>query len=248
VYCDNQDPVNHTCQDTLSISDMIVRNQSFIGCGAFPKPFDFADGILGLGYAPDKAILAMSPIANMVEQGLLEEPKFALYLHKESASVNFGATDASHYHAPMVTLHLSGKTGWAVALSALTVGQETVNLVAMNAIFDSGTSVIAFPSDIADMFHRTIGARRGPGGLQHIIDCDKREALPDLTIALAGSNFTLSPCEYIKRSGNTCSSVISGMDIQPPLGPAALLGSPFLEKWYSVYDLGKRTVSLALAK
>jgi saccharopepsin len=226
---------------------MIIRNQTFIGRGAFTQPFDFADGIFGLGDARSTDEFGLSPILNMVQQGLLEEPKLALYLHAENGFVNFGATDASHYRDPMIFLPVSGTSMWAAALTALTVGQETTDNIAFDAIFDSGTSVIALPSSLADMFHRAIGARRGPPHQRHVIECDTQDALPDLIISLVGSNFTLSSTDYIRRADDKCTSLIAGIDFPPPLGPIALLGTPFLEKYYSVYDLAKDTVGLALA-
>ncbi len=80
------------------------------------------------------------------------------------------------------------------------------------------------------------------------VDCNKRNDLPDLTFTLTGHNFSLTPSEYILQTESGCVSLLMGIDFPSPLGPVALLGTPFLKKWYSIYDLGKDTIGFAKAR
>jgi len=72
--------------------------------------------------------------------------------------------------------------------------------------------------------------------------------MPELTFTLSGTNFTIGPFDYILEAGGSCISAFTGMDIPEPAGPLVILGDSFLRRYYSVYDLGKNTVSLAKAK
>ncbi len=114
-------------------------------------------------------------------------------------------------------------------------------------ILDTGTSLIALPSDLAEMLNSQIGAKKGFNG-QYSIECAKRDSLPDLTFRLSGYNFTITPYDYVLELQGSCISTIMGMDIPPPAGPLAILGDAFLRKWYSVYDMKNGAVGLAKAK
>ncbi len=80
------------------------------------------------------------------------------------------------------------------------------------------------------------------------MDCDKRAKLPDVTLTLGGLTFALSADDYVLEWQNACLSVFAGLDMADSSGPLAILGQPFLRRWYSVYDMGNKSIRLALAK
>jgi len=92
-----------------------------------------------------------------------------------------------------------------------------------------------------------MGATRHSNG-QYSIECEKRKDLPDLIFTLGGHNFSIGPEDYVFDYEGACISVFFGNDYPPPGGPFAVLGTVFLRKWYSVFDLSTDTISLARAK
>lgn len=85
-------------------------------------------------------------------------------------------------------------------------------------------------------------------GGHHTINCSARKYLPDITLTLAGHDFSIGPNDYILGYENSCISAFFGYDNLPPGGPFAVLGTIFLRKWYSVFDVGANTISFARAK
>ncbi|KAJ5736305.1 uncharacterized protein N7483_001430 [Penicillium malachiteum] len=232
-------------QDTVQIGDLKIKEQDFAEATSEPGlafAFGRFDGILGLGY--DR--ISVNGI------GLLDAPVFAFYLgdstkEGDNSEVTFGGVDESHYEGKLTTIPLRRKAYWEVELNAIALGNEVAELDNTGVILDTGTSLIALPSTMAELLNKEIGATKGFTG-QYSVECEKRGSLPDLTFTLSGHDFTITPYDYILEVQGSCISTFMGMDMPEPVGPLAILGDAFLRKYYSVYDLGKGTVGLAKAK
>lgn len=239
-------------QDTLQLGDLEIKKQLFGEATSEPGlafAFGKFDGILGLGF-PRIAVNGISPpIQNAYEQGLLDEPVFAFYLgdDKSDSEAVFGGIDENHYTGDMVKLPLRRKAYWEIALDSITLGEQTAEMDKTGAIVDTGTSLITFPSTMAELINAEIGAKKGYNG-QYSIDCSKRDSLPDLTFTLTGYNFTISAFDYILEVQGSCISAIASLDVPEPAGPLVILGDAFLRRYYSVYDFGNDVVGLAKAK
>ncbi|KAJ6115822.1 hypothetical protein N7523_006239 [Penicillium sp. IBT 18751x] len=242
-------------QDNLQIGDMKVTKQDFAEATSEPGlafAFGRFDGILGLGYDTISVNKMVPPFYNMINQGLLDEPKFAFYLGDankdgDNSEATFGGVDKSHYTGEMINIPLRRKAYWEVDFDAIALGDNVAELEDTGVILDTGTSLIALPSTMAELLNKEIGATKGFTG-QYTVDCAARDSLPDLTLTLSGHNFTITSYDYILEVQGSCISSFMGMDFPEPVGPLAILGDSFLRKWYSVYDLGNNAVGLAKAK
>jgi saccharopepsin len=242
-------------QDALHIGDLKVENQDFAEATSEPGlafAFGRFDGIMGLGYNTISVNGIVPPFYNMLDQGLLDEPVFSFYLSdtndKSSESeAMFGGVNKDHYTGKLTKIPLRRKAYWEVDLDAITFGDDTAEMDDTGVILDTGTSLIALPSTMAELLNKEIGAKKSYNG-QYTVECDKRDSLPDLTFTLTGHNFTIGPYDYILEVQGSCISSFMGMDFPEPVGPLAILGDAFLRKWYSVYDLGTHSVGLAKAK
>ncbi|KAH6615607.1 vacuolar protease A precursor [Chaetomium sp. MPI-SDFR-AT-0129] len=239
-------------QDTLTIGDITVKGQDFAEATSEPGlafAFGRFDGILGLGYNTISVNGIVPPFYKMVEQKLIDEPVFAFYLADSDgeSEVVFGGVDKDKYTGKITTIPLRRKAYWEVDFDALSYGDDTAELENTGVILDTGTSLIALPSQLAEMLNAQIGAKKNYAG-QYAIDCEKRDSLKDVTFNLAGYNFTLGPYDYVLEVSGSCISTFMGMDFPAPTGPLAILGDAFLRRYYSIYDLGANTVGLAAAK
>jgi len=241
-------------QDTMTIGDLSIKKQDFAEATEEPGlafAFGRFDGILGLGFDTISVNRIVPPFYNMIDQGLLDEPVFAFYLGDtkdgDTSEAIFGGIDESHYTGKITYIPLRRKAYWEVDLDAITFGDATAPLDGTGVILDTGTSLIALPSTLAELLNKEMGATKGYNG-QYSVECEKRDSLPDMSFTLSGYNFTITPYDYVLEVQGSCISAFMGMDFPEPVGPLAILGDAFLRKWYSVYDLGKGTVGLAAAK
>lgn len=240
-------------QDTFRIGDLEVKKQDFAEATNEPGlafAFGKFDGIMGLGYDTISVNKITPPFYNMIDQGLLDEKVFAFYLgdaNGDESEAIFGGVDKKHYTGDITWMNLRRKAYWEVKLDSVSFGKDTADMEDTGVILDTGTSLIALPSTIAELLNKEIGAKKGWNG-QYTVECDKRSALPDLTFSLSGHNFTLPATDYILEVQGSCISTFMGMDFPEPVGPLAILGDAFLRRYYSIYDLEKNRVGLAKAK
>lgn len=243
-----------TSRDVMSIGDLKIEDQVFAEATEEPGlafAFGRFDGIMGLGYDTISVNGIVPPFYNMINQGLLDDPVFAFYLggtnEDDQSEATFGGINENHYEGKLTKIPLRRKAYWEVDLDSISFGDETADLENTGVILDTGTSLIALPSDIAELLNSEIGAKKGFNG-QYSVDCSKRDSLPDVSFSLSGHKFAITPFDYILEVQGSCISTFMGMDFPAPVGPLAILGDAFLRKWYSVYDLGDNTVGLAKAK
>ncbi|KAI4131347.1 MAG: hypothetical protein LQ347_003024 [Umbilicaria vellea] len=243
-------------QDTVQIGDIKVKKQDFAEATSEPGlafAFGRFDGIMGLGYDSISVNKIVPPFYNMLNQGLLDEPVFSFYLGNtangdgDESEAMFGGINKDHYTGKLTKIPLRRKAYWEVDLDAITFGDATAELDSTGVILDTGTSLIALPSTLAELLNKEIGAKKSYNG-QYTVECEKRSSLPDMSFTLTGYNFTITPFDYILEVQGSCISSFMGMDFPEPVGPLAILGDAFLRKWYSVYDLGTNSVGLAKAK
>lgn len=125
-----------------------------------------------------------------------------------------------------------------------------------------GTSLIAVPTDVAEMLNTQIGAKRSWNG-QYTVDCSKVASLPELTFYFDGKPYPLEGSDYILNIQGTCISAFTGMDINLPGGSLWIIGKfrykrtrihtdflpgdVFLRRYFTVYDLGRNAVGFATA-
>jgi len=243
-------------QDIMTIGDLEIKDQIFAEATEEPGlafAFGRFDGILGLGFDTISVNKIPPPFYNMIDQGLLDEPVFAFYLgntdngEEDESEAIFGGINKDHYTGKVTNIPLRRKAYWEVDLDAITFGDNTAELENTGVILDTGTSLIALPSTLAELLNKEIGAKKSYNG-QYTVECEKRDSLPDMSFTLSGYNFTITPYDYILEVQGSCLSSFMGMDFPEPVGPLAILGDAFLRKWYSIYDLGKGTVGLAASK
>ncbi|MCJ1312005.1 Vacuolar protease A [Agyrium rufum] len=211
-----------------------------------------ADGVFGLGFAAVAVNQVTPPAFRMIEQGLLREPLYAFYFSNASvegdqAEMTLGGVNHDRYIGELIELSLHRHDNWDVKFDAVTFGDETFELTDTGAAIDTGASMISLPVQLAQSINEKMGARLEPNG-QYSIDCDKRRDLPDLTFRFAGHEFDITPDDYVFEYEGSCMSVLFGDDAPPPAKPFAVIGTPFLRKWYSVFNLGTKTISFARAK
>ncbi|KAI9305102.1 aspartic peptidase domain-containing protein [Cunninghamella echinulata] len=238
-------------QDTVRLGDIAIPHQGFAESVKEPGfTFAFAkfDGILGLGYDTISVQHVTPPFYNIVNRQLIDQPLFSFWLNDagnegDGGEFVIGGIDDAHYRGELTWAPVSRKGYWEIELQDIKFGGEYAELEPAGAAIDTGTSLIAAPSTIADLINAQIGAERSWSG-QYTLDCDKVDSLPEFCFVFGGKDFCLDGSDYVLNVQNQCISSFTGMDIP---GGLWIVGDAFLRKYYSVYDLGNDRVGLALA-
>lgn len=87
----------------------------------------------------------------------------------------------------------------------------------------TGTSLIALPTDVAEMMNAQIGAKRSWNG-QYQVDCAKVPGLPELGFYFGGKRYPLKGEDYVLQVQGTCISAFTGMNINLPHGSLWIIG------------------------
>lgn len=202
----------------MTIGDLTIKSQLFAEATEEPGlafAFGRFDGILGLGFDTISVNKIVPPFYNMIDQGLLDEPVFAFYLgdadkEGDESEAVFGGVNKDHYTGKITEIPLRRKAYWEVDLDAITFGDSTAELDNTGVILDTGTSLIALPSTLAELLNKEIGAKKGYNG-QYTVECNTRDSLPDLTFTLSGYNFSITSYDYILEVQGSCISSFMGM-------------------------------------
>jgi saccharopepsin len=237
--------------DKFTMGGLTVSGQDFAEATKEPGlafAFGKFDGILGLAYDTIAVNHITPPFYNFVNQKLVEDPVFTFRMgssEEDGGEAVFGGIDESHYKGSNIHyVPVRQKAYWEVELEKIAFGDEVLELESTGAAIDTGTSLIALPSDIAEMLNTQIGAKKSWNG-QYTLDCSKVPSLPDLTFYFDGKPYPLSGSDYILNVQGSCISAFTGLDINLPWGQLWIVGDVFLRKYFTVYDLGKHAVGFA---
>lgn len=209
--------------DSLTIGDMTIKKQDFAEATSEPGlafAFGKFDGILGLAYDTISVDGVVPPFYQMIKQGLIDKPLFAFYLGNsdtEGGEAIFGGIDEDHYSGKITYAPVRRKGYWEVSLDKVSFGKEEMELDGTGAAIDTGTSLIALPSDIAEILNKEIGATKTWSG--YTVDCEKISSLPDLTFTFDGKDYPLAASDYILQVQGSCLSAFTGLDMPPQIGP-----------------------------
>jgi len=151
------------------------------------------DGVMGLGVPsrprPDDSDAAISASLGASTIGICFGQQDG-----EPGRVDLGMLPEGE-RPDFVQLPLRGTSHWAVKLDSMSVAGGDAPLSGCEhgctAIVDSGTSLLAVPSAMLEQILTQIGDVQP--------DCSNIDALPNITITLAGHAFTMPPQTYVAK-------------------------------------------------
>mmetsp|Transcript_65847 Transcript_65847/g.122863 ORF Transcript_65847/g.122863 Transcript_65847/m.122863 type:complete len:489 (+) Transcript_65847:128-1594(+) len=167
------------------------------------------DGILGLGLES----LALSPqfsfFAQLITQGVVDQPIFGVFLggsEYEESEIQFGgiAEEKLYSQVQWVPVALPELGHWEVAVRRVIVGDEVLDYCSdggCRAVVDTGTSLLATPSDFADtLFFKLAEGLHDPAAQEDgSLDCAAAVG-PMLIFELDEMNITVGPGDYARQS------------------------------------------------
>merc|ERR1719469_1651623 len=159
----------------------------------------------------------------------------------DDSELTFGGYRPERLASDIVWAPVKVESWWQVAINDITFNNKPQNLCdgECQVAVDTGTSMLAGPSDLVDKLTSMINAKE---------DCSNFDELPNLGFQLGNTVLNLKPDDYMDRDGSSCSFSMMALDVPPPKGPVFIFGDPFLRRFVTIYDRTKPAVGFAVAK
>ncbi|XP_022142263.1 aspartic proteinase-like [Momordica charantia] len=181
--------------DSVQVGDLVVRNQQFIEATSLSSMTFIAakfDGILGLGFQEISVGNAVPVWYNMIKQKLVKEPVFSFWLNRnaeeeEGGELVFGGVDPKHFKGQHTYVPVTKKGYWQFNIGDILIGDKPTEYCAhgCSAIADSGTSLLAGPSNIVTLINKAIGASAAAHQECKAIVSQHGQTIMDLLLAKA---------------------------------------------------------------
>ncbi|KAL4475464.1 hypothetical protein ABPG72_013288 [Tetrahymena utriculariae] len=250
--------------DTFFIGDMAVQKVEFMEIleqdGAVFESGDF-DGLIGLAF-PQLGDGADTLVDYMKDQNLIAKKMFSFYMSRkddsENSFISFGQIDQELLAGSIKYHKVESPLYWTLSAEEIKLGGHKTSLCSKQypcpLAIDSGTSIIAGPSDQIDFLTDLI-LDRGYG-------CNQINSMPAISFVIDGEEYPILAQEYIISSNGAfahmyehsvdpaeCYPALVALDVEEPqLGPMWILGDIFMSKYYTLFNREENTVGFAKLK
>jgi cathepsin D len=248
--------------DHVCIADVCVDDQPFGEATSLAAFFTGQpmDGICGLAFQSLAVDRVIPPVYNMIQQNLLDNPWFSVWMTaegnvqgKDGGQITLGDYDTEHCSATCDWVPLTSATYYEFTLggykvATATADSETKRSTAVGgsaAISDTGTSLIAGPTEDIDTICKQLGGKASSGGV-YSIACDKTDTLPDVIFTIGGKDYPVKAKNYVVPDG-TGKCILGFQGMRAVAGPKWILGDCFIRQYCNVYDMGNKRLGLCAA-
>ncbi|GAA5900254.1 hypothetical protein JCM6882_002288 [Rhodosporidiobolus microsporus] len=267
-YAAGASATGNLATDKVSVGGLAVEQQAFLAATeqVVTKKTDFA-GVFGLGYHGPSLIGSPSFLDNLLASKQLAGNRFSLYFNRETdgSELILGGVDSSKYEGSFTTVGgLNKGPHWSLRGQGYTVDGKPAYRIRTQTFVDSGSNINIVPRAVAAAIYRDIPDQQNGtftlniGGtpvevVAYNFPCDAAVSV--------GFTFqdgkTLKTLEMDKRDfvganygDGYCDGTVYGADYRVNGEVVALLGSPFLRSFYSVFSFGEdgNTPSISFAK
>jgi len=233
-------------QDKLCIGDSLcIDNARFIAAEReTTEPFQEIpfDGIMGMGFKDLSMGEGFNIVDDLVAKGTLPNGQFSFFLTDGGDSeVTFGGYRSEYLASDIVWAPVKKQSYWQVSIDDITFDNVPKNLCdgGCEVAVDTGTSMLAGPSDLVDKLSSMVGAKE---------DCSNFNSLPKIGFQIGDKILNLRPDDYMDKSSNDCSFSLMSLDVPPPKGPLFIFGDPFLRRFMTVFDREQSRVGFGVSK
>lgn len=237
--------VTGTCwRDIICVGDACAAGDLVLTTHESDEPFqhlDF-DGVQGLALATMSQGSSFHLMSQLRES--LQHPYFGVFLSEnddEQSHISFGDINYDLFHDDLIWMPVSRSSGyWELKATDITIDNVAKDLCKdCRVVFDTGSSELSGPSEVIEKMESL---------LQVDQNCSNSESLPRLGFILGHHVLNLMPDNYVDEYQSQCYLAFMKLDVPPPNGPVFVLGVPFLQQFYTAYDIESKQLGFALAK
>ncbi|PWO01062.1 acid protease [Tilletiopsis washingtonensis] len=232
AYGDGTMATGTVYRETVTIGGLKVKNQAVGAADQSTLDDTSSNGISGFGF-PSIAQFKADPVwVTLYKQGKLgSKAQFAFGLSRTKARLDLGGVDKASYSGSLVYSKVDSSSGfWQTP--------GTLNGKAINAIIDTGTTVVVGPP--ADVLQICLAAGGTPivtpSGTSVQVLCGYTPLYrPKFVFTFGGASYTLSAESeaFAEQDGLTIAGII-GADIG--LANAWIVGDTFLQNVYAAFE------------
>ncbi|KAJ3045355.1 hypothetical protein HDV00_010225 [Rhizophlyctis rosea] len=257
----------------MSIVGLSATNQTFVLVQQEEGGVEGYDGVLGLPPTPggyytlkNGSIPKTIPddlITSLYRQGRIPKAVFGVWLDRpqyysivpKNGEIALGGWDTARFSGNLKWIDMvaaPGSTsglarylvmgGFKVGTTKRTIKSATATDM---AVLDTGANVIAMDTAAVTPIVSITGTT-------DTFDCKLKASMPNVTFVFNGTDYTLTPDDYVATIDTTTCLllIVPGMTDSSTAGlnwSLTILGTPFLRKFYSVYDSTASQIGLAPA-
>jgi len=209
------------------------------------------DGICGLAFQSIAVDGVVPPFINVMDH--LDNPYFTAWMTAEGDTegkiggrMTYGAQDLDNCDSKVDWITLSAATYYQINMDGVKVGAN--KYAGGSAISDTGTSLIAGPTNEIEEIGKMLGGTWSAADGVFFIDC-KATGKPDLIFTINGKDYPVTQKNYIVPTGdpsNPCMLGMQGFPLQPG-APRWILGDVFIREYCNIYDPKNKKLGLAKA-
>ncbi|KAA6412873.1 MAG: aspergillopepsin I [Lasallia pustulata] len=240
TYGDGSGASGNVYTDTVSVGTTTVTNQAVELANSVSAQFeqDNSDGLLGLAF---NSINTVAPtqqktfFSNALSS--LAAPLFTADLMKGApGSYDFGFIDSSKYTGSITYVPVNTANGfWEFTASGYAVGSSAFVSSSIDAIADTGTTLLLVPQALVVAYYRQVkGARNDPQQGGYTFPCSA--SLPSVTLGI-GAYQAVVPGDYINYSpiSEGSSTCFGGIQSNTGIG-FSIYGDIFLKSQFVVFN------------
>lgn len=238
----------YQAQDIVTIGGMKIENQVFAQAIEMGSTFDsdLYDGLLGMAFTQIAVDNIVPPFINMIEQGLLDEPVFSVWMDRNQTAskggeIMFGGVDSTKFKGDFRYVQLISESHWEFKMDGGFVNNFEFCKGGCITICDTGNPGITGPKKDIDMIYRATGADTSGN-----VDCNSIPSMPTVYLVINRELFSLEPKWYVSKTINddreTCSVIFENS-----YTPQWNIGDLFIGKYYSLFDYGNKRLGFAEA-
>jgi len=253
--------------DNVCLGDLCVKND--FGVATHLAQF-FAgqpmDGILGLAFQSIAEDGLKPPVQTMIDEHMLANPVFTVWMtmtHSENeagGAITVGDYDKEHCSEQIDWVPLSQATYYQFTLEGIRVGGQDggrdtliVDMLhsrgGVQAISDTGTSLIAGPAEQVHKLGHKLGGRFDETIGAYIVPCEGSEKLAPVILTINGKDYPITAKNYVVSITQPGAGTVCFLGFQP-MGQMPIqwiLGDPFIREYCQIHDMVNKRLGLAKA-
>lgn len=235
-------------QDVVNVGGVDINHQVFAQATEMGFTFDsdLYDGLLGMAFTPVAEDNVVPPFINMIEQGLLDEPVFSVWMDRNQTAphggeIIFGGVDTTKFRGDFHYIPLISETYWKFKMDGGFVNNFEFCKGGCISICDTGNPWITGPSKDINLIYKATGADSSGN-----IHCNSVPSMPIVYLVLNGQLFSLEPEWYVSKTitdGEETCTVIFENSYTSQWN----IGDMFIGKYYTLFDYGNKRLGFAEA-